>query len=267
MKPKYITLGSWRSGTSVIHESLELHPDLKVAYEIFHSRLTVEMTCMPNLRDVVEELYGVRRLETQRTFFFSRYGVKPDDHFLDVEHATFTQQYDLSKLVDYVFDRYNSFKILYCQIPRNYRVWDHLVEMDDLKVIHVHRRDYLAVITSLLVSYQSGVWNLKLWGDPPRDNKVNFTPDQLTRFFELMDFENEHFQALFEDHEHIIVDYDEINDWEGLMRKLQRFLGVPYFDLRMKYQKRTTTPIPKLIHDYGKLKQHFVSTKYRDMFP
>lgn len=35
-KLKYIVLGSWRTGSTVLHESLEKHPDIKITYEIFH---------------------------------------------------------------------------------------------------------------------------------------------------------------------------------------------------------------------------------------
>lgn len=265
MKPRYIVLGPWRSGTTVIHESLGLHPHINVAYEILHSRSTVEATGIPDISNIIKKLYSTDRFAIRETIFNYKYGSGPDDNILDVNHFVIDKCYDLSKLVDYVFERYNAFKILYCQVPRNYKVWDHLVNMRDLKVIHVQRRDYLAMLTSLLLSYKTGVWNVRSPGIHT-DDSITMSVGQLESFFELIDFETEHFQSLFSEHDNIIVDYEDIKNWESLIRKVQKFLNLQYCQLYKKYNKRTVRPLRNLIYNYDELSDHFKNTKYKEFF-
>jgi hypothetical protein len=264
-EPKYLILGAMRSGTTVINESLELHPQLDVAYEVFHAGSAIELTNIPDIRDLLEELYGTRKLDYSPSVMLGSHPRHPDDVGIDTGANSFINDYDLTKLLDKVFERYNGLKILYYQVKRNNTLWDYLRDYENLKIIQVVRRNYLESLVSLLLSYRSGIWQVQQWGDLKEDQMVVIQPQQANRYFEYMDFVIEHYQSMFEDKSHLLVEYEEIADWDRLMKKAQGFLGIPYVPLPIKYKKRTQYHLHK-IQNLAELSEYFLNTKWRWMF-
>ena len=72
-KLKYIVLGSWRTGSTVLHESLEKHPDIKIAYEIFHEESSVETSGMTDISDVMNNLFGKRKFDIEKNPFYYKH--------------------------------------------------------------------------------------------------------------------------------------------------------------------------------------------------
>jgi len=264
-RPKYIVLGAMRSGTTVLNESLELHPSLDVAYEILHYKSSIELTNLPHVRDLLEEIYGTRRLDYTPSAMLGLHPRFPDDVGLNVGANSFTNDYDLSKMVDKVFEEYNGFKILYYQVKRNNDLWNYMRDYEDLKVIHVLRDNFLDSLVSLVIAHNSGIWQLQKWGSVKPDKSVRINPQDAKCYFEYLDFSREHYLSMFEDRDQLTVRYEEIGQWNSLMKKVQEFLGVEYVELMPKYRKRVTNH-SRRIANFGELRKFFRDTKWHSLF-
>lgn len=264
---KYIVLGAWRTGTTVLHESLSQHPDIKIAYEIFHPAFTVDSSGMDDIEDVMLQLYGSKKLKINKTCFSCKHPNKPDEYVLSsIRGDNIANGYDLNKLVDLVFYRCNAFKILYCQLPRNYPVWDYLASMKDIKIIHLIRDNYLEMIVSLMSSYNTGIWQRTSECEKIDDKPIYLDPIFLSEFFEFMNFETEHYLSLFEDHPQIVIRYEDIFDWDRTINKVQEFLEIPRCHIAPKYLKRTRLSLSKLVQNYRDLYSYFANTKWSEFF-
>ena len=264
-KPKYIIFGAMRSGTTVLNESLELHPSLNVAYEILHYKSSIELTNLPHIRDLLEDAYGIRKLEYTPSSMLGAHPRFPDDVGLNVGAGSFINDYNLSELVRRVFDEYNGFKILYYQVKRNNALWDYLRDYPNLKVIHILRDNFLDCLVSLMVAHNSGIWQLQRWGHLEPDRPVRIDPQDAKCYFEYLSFSREHYLSMFEDRDQLVVKYEDIGDWNSLMRKVQRFLEVDYVELLPKYRKRMNDHSNK-IANFGELRRFFNGTKWSHFF-
>ena len=265
-KPKYIVLGAMRSGTTVVNESLELHPSLSVAYEVLHYKSSIELTNLPHIRDLLFELYGTRKLDYTPSPMLGLHPRFPDDIGLNVGACSFNNDCDLSALVDKVFQEYNGFKILYYQAKRNNEIWNYLRDLPDLKIIHVLRDNFMESLVSLMVAHRSGIWQLRKWGHLSKDKPVHISPQDAKCYFEYLEFSREHYLSMFEDRDQLVIRHDEIGKWDQLMRKVQNYLGVDYVPLSPKYNKRLTGGYSNKIANFQELKGFFQGTKWSGFF-
>jgi len=265
---KYILLGHMRSGSSVLNESLEIHPELKVAYEVFHSSASVELTNVPDIKDIIENLYGFRSWRKTESNFYCRWQKKPDVEIfpkkgnIDIgSYKCILEDVPLNIFVDKIFERYDGFKILYNQLKRNYKIWDYLALYPELKVIHTYRKNYLDSLVSLIVANSSGIWQQKQWGKDLKDKSFYLSPVLVEEYFYTMDFEIEHFTSMFNKNS-LKIEYNQIFDWDNTMKSIQDFLGVNYIPMEKKYLKRNKTQLNELISNYEELKSIFANTKW-----
>jgi hypothetical protein len=266
---RYIVLGSMRSGTTVVNESLELHPELNVAYEVLHSNFNITLTNLPHIGELLKKHYGSRKLKTIVANFSNKCRLEPyfdtGGKFPIGSYKCIANQYDLSKLLEDVLKEYNGFKILYHQASRNSdSVWNYLRDYQGLKVIHVIRRNYLRNIISLYVAHASGVWQNQNF--PKADLRFEISANVLGNFFEYMDFIIEHFASLFSNKEMLTIEYDEIENWNQLIKKIQVFLGVTPMELRPKCQKIMTYNCFEHLSNYYDLQTKFSDTKWAWFF-
>ena len=268
---KYIVLGHMRSGSSVLNEALEFHPDLNVAYEIFHPASSIELTNIPDIKDIMFELYGFRKWTTTESIFCCRWQKGPDEEIFSKqgkfsigEYRTILDSVPLDLLIEKVFERYDGFKILYNQLRRNYKVWDYLASYPDLKVVHIYRRNALESLVSLYLAHSSGDWQRRTWGKKIDDQPFYLDPKIAEEYFYSMDFEIEHYTSMFKNS--INIEYNDLMNWDETLFKVQDFLEVKRQPLEKKYLKRNTKNIPELILNYKELVNVFKDTKWASHF-
>ena len=268
---KYILLGHMRSGSSVLNESLEMHPDLKIAYEAFHVSASVELTNIPNVKDIIEELYGFRNWEKTDSNLYCRWQKKPDMEIFPKEgnlnigsYKSLVENVCLNPFLDKVFETYDGFKILYNQLKRNYKIWDYLSSYPELKVIHTYRKNYLDSLISLILANSSGVWQKKNMNSEIKDRPFYLPPLLVEEYFYTLDFEIEHFTSMFRNS--LTIEYNQIFDWEKTMKSIQDFLGIKYISMQEKYLKRNTKKAKDLVSNYSELQSMFLNTKWEEHF-
>lgn len=259
---KYIVLGSYRSGTSNINESLGFHPQLKVACEIFHSSSTDFVTRINNFSEVLQRLYGIKNFENRKHILKCRF-YPPDEDWIGIPHWQIIENVDLTKLIDYVFERYNGFKIMYQQLDRSSLTWDYLLDMKDLKIIHIIRKNYLESLVSYFLAFNSSKWNIQK-GETVEDVPIHISVKSCKLYFEYMDFEIEHFTSLFRDA--LLINYENIFDWDVTTERIQDYLGIDKITLPSKYIKRSKKPLFEYIVNFEELSKYFQDTKWSHFF-
>lgn len=265
-KLKYIVLGSWRTGSTVLHESLEKHPDIKIAYEIFHEASSVESSGMIDISDVMNNLFGKRKFDSEKNPYFFKYD-KPDYNILSQLPGNYLcLNQPLHKIVDYVFDKFNAFKILYMQLNRNDNIWNYLLSIKNLKIINTVRQNYFEILVSVFLAYQNNIWQKTEINQNINDKEIIIDRHFCNSFFYFMEFEIEHFTSLFSDNDNIVVDYNSLFCWDSTMEKVQKFLGVKHVELSNKYYKRTDKKIKNLVKNYKELSEYFKKTKWEKFF-
>ncbi len=262
---KYIILGSYRSGTSTVNESLCQHPDLKAAYEILHPNCYDEVGGIPNYRSVMKSLYGIEQFQVQKSIWKSRF-YPPDEDWIGIPHWRLVENVDLKKLFDWVFERYNGFKVMYQQLDRSSPSWDYFLGMPELKVIHMVRRNYLESLVSYLLAHRTNVWNITPQEPKCSDEPLYLPPRCCRMYFEYMEFEIEHFTYLFEDHDCLTIEYETLFQWDHTINSVQEFLGVKPIKLPSKYAKRTDRSMQALISNFDELREKFKDTRWSHFF-
>lgn len=116
---KFIIVGSFRSGTTLLNESLASHPALSVTFEAFH-----ENSLAGNVL------------------------------WRDSAPVPFSKGRDF---LDYVLSVYDGFKVLYHQLPPPNPLWDYIFKKN-IKIIHVVRENLAEIVVSFMLCHKSGVW-------------------------------------------------------------------------------------------------------------
>jgi LPS sulfotransferase NodH len=148
-------------------------------------------------------------------------------------------------------------------------VWDILTGVDDLRIIHLKRRNTLRALISRKIAVAQGVWTVSL-SDPPKDNEnkaVTFTVQELEAGFRetkrWVQFGDEKFKA----YPMLTVYYEDlVNDPETVFRKITDFLGVRFVSPRTDLKKLNPEKMRDLVTNYAELKSAFQGTEWQAFF-
>ena len=172
----------------------------------------------------------------------------------------------LHKIIDYIFDKFNAFKIIYAQLNIDDNIWNYLLSIKDLKVIHTVRQNYFDILVSVLFAYKTNIWQKTEINQKILDKKIIIDRHFCDAFFNLTEFETEHYISFFSNHSNIIIDYNSLFSWDSTIKKVQKFLDVRHIELPTKYYKRTDRKIKNLIENYKELSDYFKNTKWKNFF-
>lgn len=184
---------------------------------------------------------------------------------------------DYKKMLADAFDKQpyyikaKGFKIFYFH-PNdddNCKVWDDLVEMKNLHVIHLKRRNLLRALVSEKIAQDSRVWSTTKKDQLERvhSKKVAFTVDELSRGFEQTENWETEAEKMFSDHRMISVYYEDlVGNTETWFRKILDFLGVQYIDPETTLLRQNPEGLADLIENYTELRDAFMDTKWGHCF-
>ncbi|MFC2023151.1 sulfotransferase [Chloroflexota bacterium] len=161
------------------------------------------------------------------------------------------------------------FKLFYthAQHTRQKSVWTHLRDRQDMKIIHLKRRNVLRAYLSHKVAIESGRWR-DLSGEPGGSSisiQLDYEDCQ-QKFAETRKQEDEH-DILFANHDKIDVYYEELSrDYTSEMRRVQEFLDVEYQVVVPATRKQARQPLSIAISNYDELKARFKGTPWEGFF-
>ncbi|WP_372574041.1 sulfotransferase [Ruegeria jejuensis] len=148
-------------------------------------------------------------------------------------------------------------------IPGTGGLLDHLLSRDDIRIVHLSRRDKLAVLISTRLAYETGEWVGGSYGDRTVHLPVDWVRD---RFAWLEGWEDR-IAASFPAQRVLQMTYEElVSDTGGEMQRLFRFLDVPAAPVHSSMSKQNKRPKPEVIENYAELKEAFSGTPHAPLF-
>lgn len=163
------------------------------------------------------------------------------------------------------------FKILYDQPydDKNSGLWSELIEMPQLHVIHIKRRNILRTLLSGKISLKTEKWEATNEGHllDIASRKVEFTTAELTRRFKKTRSLEEEFDDKFRLHPLLTVYYEELVRQPNVeFEKITSFLGLPFHKPTTRYFKMNPEKLSTLISNYEDLKREFSGTEWASFF-
>lgn len=221
---RFIVLADLRTGSTLLSASLNQHPDIRCYGELFHER---------DFDDNQPD--GCDRAALAGTELIDR-----------VFAAEAPQVIGFRAMLDHPP----------ASRPRWRGFWEHLAAQD-VRVVHLHRRDRLAQYTSLQIAATTGVFHPspETPGIPADQRpRVRIDPDAYQAWLdERRAHELERLRVLGA-RPLMAVTYERLTSrWTQTMDELQRFLGAPIRALPQAKHKQETRPLAEAISNYDEL--------------
>jgi LPS sulfotransferase NodH len=147
-------------------------------------------------------------------------------------------------------------------------IWNTLMDMDNLRVIHLKRRNILRTLISRKIAGIQDVWLVTSSDRNTSKNKaVCFTVKELEEGFEQTRKWETCGDEMFKNHPQVSVYYEDlVNDPESTFGIITDFLGVPYIQPKTNLKKQNPERLRNLVINYDDLKPAFYETEWQPFF-
>lgn len=149
-------------------------------------------------------------------------------------------------------------------------IWNDLLAMDDLYVIHLKRTNILHTLFSRKVAGIQDQWTAqsRSKGQAPREKiRVSFTVDELAKDFQQTRTWEEVAEQNLRNHPLLSVNYEDlVTERAATFRKVTDFLGVDYRLPNTELRKQNPQKLQDLITNYDELKGAFAGTEWAQFF-
>lgn len=148
-------------------------------------------------------------------------------------------------------------------------VWDRLVAMKNLHVIHLTRWNLLRVEVSRQIAGLKRQWGIMSEDERPavEERRVTLDPAQLQTNFEDTHRKQAQARELFRNHPLLETTYrDIVADLNAEVRRITDFLGLSYHRPHIRFIQQNPEPLPELVANYAELKAHFAGTQWEAFF-
>ncbi|MFI7453480.1 sulfotransferase [Nonomuraea sp. NPDC049714] len=258
---KFVLLGHPRSGSTLVTVALQEHPDIRMFGELFHAEFQNRL---------IAYQWGISRrpstyMSSERTQDWVYTDHQRGDRFLE----------------DLVFgdpseDRPAAigFKFFYdhARAPRAISAWDYLRDDPEVRIVHLVRENLLDCLISTMTAEHTRVWEIEAetYEKTPEPPPFVIPPADCAAYFEKMTALRRRAttelaapgRAVLE----IEYERDVHSDFDGTLRRVQEFLGVPARPLPQRLRKLSRRPAHVLIANYAELSRHFAPTPARAFF-
>ena len=244
---KYIVLSSPRSGTNYLIHLLASHPNIRSYGELFQPDFL-----LGNPKSTLLEHPLVLNV-------FKRYRSKFPVFLLN--NAIFRKHDRSMKSVGFkiFYDHAKSGQLLH--------VWDYLARTNDLKIIHMIRKNSLKALVSFTIAKQT--CEFITFAKPQRDNtlRIHLDFDECIRYFRQIHAWQKQYTDFFGSHAiHTVVYEDILKDELKETTAIQKFLEVPVNTLSSPVVKQNHRPLRDIISNYTTLQRRFARTEYAVFF-
>jgi LPS sulfotransferase NodH len=160
------------------------------------------------------------------------------------------------------------FKIFYyhAQEEPKKRIWKRLRELDDIRVIHVKRRNILRTHLSREKAVRSNQW-VSLSNERRDDLPISLNYEEcLNAFIQTKKWEQE-YDAFFQESAIREIYYEDlIENTTREMAEVQEFLGLSIEPVAPQTYQQSSAPISNAIENYSELKVRFQDTEWAYFF-
>ncbi len=238
----FIILGRGRIGSNLLLTSLQAHPQVSAFGEIFRNYRPVGWNIVSYLRSGARFLIALKP-----TLFLDKVLFRPQVP----EDACAV-----------------GFKLFYYQAQERQLkpVWTYLRNQENLRIIHLKRRNILRIHLSAKRGFRSKQW-VNLNGVVEDNRSVSLNYNRCQQIFIHARTREQEYDAFFENNHKIEVWYEDIiANYEQEMIRIQKFLNVKYETVRPLTKKQNHLPLSQAISNYIELKEKFQDTPWATFF-
>jgi LPS sulfotransferase NodH len=143
------------------------------------------------------------------------------------------------------------------------KVWQHLSEMEDLRVVHLRRRNLLKAYVSWKIAQKTDVWKQANDSSVELDKRVTISPEECVTFFEQTLQQEKIADERFSGKPVLQTTYESLTDQFGeQMDLIQKFLNVDPLPISMKTAKQNPESLSELVVNYDELSHAFSGTRW-----
>ncbi len=240
---RFIILANPRTGTNYLRGILNEHPNVVAFGELFRFNDSIGWDYPGHQHKVPDELLLINQDSTK--FLKTKVFVDFPPHVTAVGFKIF-----------YFHARQGPWK----------SVWPYLQKEQDIKVIHMKRRNVLKTFHSHARALETDKW-INLGGKEEKQDPLYLDYQKCLRYFEQIgDYEREN-DIFFKDHPKLELYYEDIVDaCAPQTKRALDFLDVSRRDLCPVTYKQARLPLERLIANYSELKKKFTGSPWEIYF-
>lgn len=239
---KFIILGMPRSGSNYLASSLRSHKNIIAYGELFNEQSRMR-------GDILWDTQGYQT--TQDAIM-----LRDADPIVFIESMVYRKMAGSVKAV--------GFKLFYHHADKDWEcVWPYL-KSQDLKVLHLKRKNYLKAYLSMNVAMQTRQFVL-MGNKASQQQPVKLDYEKCLRWFERSKKWEEQYDTFFKDS--MVLYYDNlVNDYDQQFIAIQEYLNVRISDVSSAMKKQAQLPLYRAIENYEQLKRDFSGTEWESFF-
>jgi LPS sulfotransferase NodH len=234
---RFLIVSAVRTGSNLLLGYLNSHPDCFAGGELFRD------VCIEK-----EDWLAPTRPEALQRF----------------EELAELRQRDPIQFVDYVFAvktyRAIGYKLIYYDAEKNEDITAYLAGIDDIRVIHLKRKNLLRRLLSMRRGEKTGIWHMSRSApDDPQRPRQMLSLMECAWDFNYIEAMESKYDALFAKHNMIEVFYEDLAAKPSLaLARVLGFLDLPQReDLSCYTKKLGTDTLRDAIENYDELKSRF----------
>jgi hypothetical protein len=145
-------------------------------------------------------------------------------------------------------------------------LWGHLYENEEVKVVHLTRRNYLERVLSVVRAKETGKWEAKK-GSEADGHSVYVDPKFCEKEFRMYDKKTKMERKKISKKRRMEIEYENLKtEKEKEVMKIQNFLNVCNKKLTESTEKQIKKDASRVILNYDELSRYFVGTKWESFF-
>lgn len=241
---KFIILSRSRTGSNLLTNLLQSHQNMRLFYELFSKN------------------YKPKKFwEFINQDFKKLYQIKQDNPVIFLNRLVFRE---MPKYISAV-----GFKLFYyhAQKEKERAIWNYLKDSQEIKIIHLKRKNILKTYVSQQTAFKTGDWVSKGKLKPIDCFPINLDYNLVLKAFEQTRQKEREAEKFFGEHQVINIIYEDIvKDYAKETKRIQDFLNVDYQPLYIFTRKQSKKSLAEQIHNYEELKVKFSNTPWEEFF-
>ena len=237
LSSKTIVITSGRSGSNLLIQSLNKHPQLNLTGEI----LNLKPEAIPPVpREILTSIVGP---------------LPKTRHKNDNYHVPVTY-------LERLLEEFDGFKMLYYEL--NPQFVEYLKSRPDIKIVHLIRQNALECCVSKIFASATKVYHIKA-GTQHDCGSITISAKDLDRKMKKHVRGVRQYSDLF-GNPYCVFYEDLVSSWDETMKDLQVFMGLEPKTLPMVSNKVIQRPLHHVVKNYQELHQHFAGTEFEKFF-
>jgi LPS sulfotransferase NodH len=145
-------------------------------------------------------------------------------------------------------------------------VWSYLKEQQDIKVIHIKRKNTLKTYLSHTRALKTDRW-INTSGKREEQPSISLEYEACLRYFEKVKQNEKKYDDFFKDHDKIRLIFEDLEDgYANQLKRVTDFLGVPYQEAKPVTFQQSNKSLKESIVNYEQLRRQFNNSPWQEYF-